>query len=710
MKNVFCKLVCPILALIAPCSLGLLCATHAAAEPPQVFLKQSGVGLNVPLDNDLQSVSYGLDQFLGNGFATDGIAARTLDNAGLARFARYQSTIQGQATPTALSTDDDWAIEIGYKHTGAYGTGNNPFFIKHFEDDARVLALFSSGSDSWSLGAGDSSGGYNMVANGLELGDGWNRFNFHYKSASQTIDAYLNSELIAGDITLGNGRYDPNHIQLEYSGAGTDWFGEVKMGGALPNSRSVNFGNEWVWNNPFTLQGLVLRDNSLIDQRYKNANFTNVLAWENNVGIIDKAWERQGLPWHWHTSVRPLDSSLIADLNNYIQNRPGGGAILVWDEPQRPEFKDVREVSDWIKENYPEFLVYGNLSTFLTPGSNYGQEYGTDPVPGGGYEDPPVPYDYATFVDDYLYVVQPDILQFDIYPFSDDPGQPTDQYIHERYYQGLGTIRAAGLKANVPYFVVAQSFDGGGTYLPSESETRIQVFAALAHGYEGITYFTFDHFGNFGDGDGGMLQFINASESTYTSNAVYGYVRDTNAEVARLGETLKMLTSTQVRFLPGKHLEGQSEVANMLPLGITQWNAATDDPFMTSVQATNVGTISGITEGDLLIGHYTPSLEALDGDQFTDESYFMIVNLLKDQNASAADATQQIVVDFDFGASGINSLQRLNRTTGQVEVVPLTSNGGSMYQLDFSLPGGTGDIFKYNTGAPFVLGLELERV
>ena len=53
-------------------------------------------------------------------------------------------------------------------------------------------------------------------------------------------------------------------------------------------------------------------------------------------------------------------------------------------------------------------------------------------------------------------------------------------------------------------------------------------------------------------------------------------------------------------------------------------------------------------EGDLLIGHHTPTLEELDGDPFSDESYFMIVNLLKDQNTSAAEATQQITVDFDL--------------------------------------------------------------
>jgi hypothetical protein len=676
------------------------------AAPPEVVLQPSKVGLNVPLDDNLQSVTYGADQFLGSGFATDGIAARTLDDASLPRFARYGTTLFGQGA-TALSPDEDWAIEIAYKHTGDYGASQNPFFIQHREDDTRVLALFpSSGSDNWSLGAGNATGSYTMVATDLELEERWNRFHFHYRADSQTIDAYLNKQLIAPGIALGHGRYDPNQIQLEYTGAGTDWFGEVKMGGAQPRSRSQNFGNEWVWNQPFTLQALVTRSSSLADPRYRDANFTNVLAWENEAAIIDNAVEEQGLPWHWHTDTRTLSSSLMDDLDNYLQNYPGGEAVLVWDEPRRTDFQHVGQVTDWIKQNHPELMVYGNLSTFLTPGNNYGYEYGTTFVPGVGYEDPPVPYDYATFADDYLHVVQPDVLQFGVYPFRDSQTLPTDDYLNVRYYRGLAAVREAGLRADVPYFVFVQSFDGGDTYHPSESEMRMQVFASLAHGFKGISYFMFGHYDG---GDGGLLGFTDASESSYTTNPIYGYARDTNTEVARLGETLKMLTSTQVRFLPGKHMQGPSEVANTLPQGVTQWNAVTDDPFITSIEAANTGAVSGITEGDLLIGHFVPSLEGLDGDQFTDESYFMVVNLLKDQHASAAGAAQQITVDFDFGASGINSLQRLNRNTGEIEVVPLTPMGGSLYQLDFDLPGGTGDLFKYNTGASFVHGLSLER-
>ena len=80
----------------------------------------------------------------------------------------------------------------------------------------------------------------------------------------------------------------------------------------------------------------------------------------------------------------------------------------------------------------------------------------------------------------------------------------------------------------------------------------------------------------------------------------------------------------------------------------------------------------------------------------------MLTNGLSDANGSATACQQQLTVNFDFDVSGITSLQRLRRSDGQVEVVPLTHLSGSLYQYVFTLDGGTGDLFKFNDGAPFV--------
>ena len=81
----------------------------------------------------------------------------------------------------------------------------------------------------------------------------------------------------------------------------------------------------------------------------------------------------------------------------------------------------------------------------------------------------------------------------------------------------------------------------------------------------------------------------------------------------------------------------------------------------------------------------------------------MILNGLSDADGSAADCQQDIDIQFNFGASGIDGLLRLDRDTGLVENVPLVYDGsGGMYHLDLILDGGTGDLFKFNDGGTFV--------
>ena len=83
-----------------------------------------------------------------------------------------------------------------------------------------------------------------------------------------------------------------------------------------------------------------------------------------------------------------------------------------------------------------------------------------------------------------------------------------------------------------------------------------------------------------------------------------------------------------------------------------------------------------------------------------------------DNTATVAETRQQMTLNLDFGITGINSLLRLNRNTGHVDVINtgfsdggntvLTSLGNGKYQLQLKLDGGTGDLFKYNDGTPFV--------
>ena len=84
-----------------------------------------------------------------------------------------------------------------------------------------------------------------------------------------------------------------------------------------------------------------------------------------------------------------------------------------------------------------------------------------------------------------------------------------------------------------------------------------------------------------------------------------------------------------------------------------------------------------------MIGFFTND----DGDR-----YFFLTNLAHGLAASAATESLSFTVTF---TGAVTQLQRLSRVTGLQEVVPLTGN-----QLQITLHGGTGDLFKYDA-SPF---------
>jgi autotransporter-associated beta strand protein len=150
-------------------------------------------------------------------------------------------------------------------------------------------------------------------------------------------------------------------------------------------------------------------------------------------------------------------------------------------------------------------------------------------------------------------------------------------------------------------------------------------------------------------------------------------------------------------------------------------NAQPSQRYLTSVaNVTNLGTKNGGLSGDVYVGFFNP-LHLSFGNP-TGTTYFMVMNGMggdltlpngqSDNTATAAETRQQMTLSFDFGVTGIDSLLRLNRNTGLVDVINpsfndggntvFTSLGNGKYQLQLKLDGGTGDLFKYNDGSPFV--------
>jgi hypothetical protein len=86
-------------------------------------------------------------------------------------------------------------------------------------------------------------------------------------------------------------------------------------------------------------------------------------------------------------------------------------------------------------------------------------------------------------------------------------------------------------------------------------------------------------------------------------------------------------------------------------------------------------------------------------DDRAGQEYFMVVNLRHGKDMSKMGAAGTVRLTFD---PSIAKIERLNRLTGLVEVLE-TRFGATAAErfLDIQLEGGTGDLFKYHTGARF---------
>jgi hypothetical protein len=141
-------------------------------------------------------------------------------------------------------------------------------------------------------------------------------------------------------------------------------------------------------------------------------------------------------------------------------------------------------------------------------------------------------------------------------------------------------------------------------------------------------------------------------------------------------------------------------------MAVDTWDAG-DDPFITSIDVTNLGSLNDTLDGDVIVGYFNPLDEQFTdaGTADDDDLYFMIVNGLSDSTGLASATQQSITLNFDFTSDPtITSLQRLSRDTGLVEDVVLNSTGVNTYDYTWTLDGGTGDLFKFNTGSTFIVG------
>jgi hypothetical protein len=315
----------------------------------------------------------------------------------------------------------------------------------------------------------------------------------------------------------------------------------------------------------------------------------------------------------------------------------------------------------------------------------------------------------ATQLKDYMADCKPDLLEAWSYPFNgvNPGGSPTT------LYSGLEKYRVTALAGNdltgnrpIPTGFYTQLFIddfGNGFYSLSESEIRLNNFALWTFGFKKLIHFIYHWRGAH------LPAVIFDGADTESPNAKFDQIAETSRQSLNLGPALVRLISTDLRMVRGRHNPGA--VANDLPsyevttsgvsVNMSTWSAGAD-PYITGLTVTNLSGKNDGLDGDVFVGYFKPLADEFTNAGHENDIYFMVLNGLSDSASTPAQTQQQIRLDFDFGGSGITSLQRLSRDTGLVETVNLVSDGGSLYHLDLLLEGGTGDLFKFNNGGTFV--------
>ena len=338
-----------------------------------------------------------------------------------------------------------------------------------------------------------------------------------------------------------------------------------------------------------------------------------------------------GVETHFLGAFTQLDNEAVTDIQ--IALNDGYSAFMLQDEINVVDIPGIADVAAYIRSVDDQALIYAGL---------------------GGSS--------ASYIDNVVTNIQPDAVIHAWYPFQ-QAGTATD--VWDEGLTDLSLVRERTLFHDVALFYYIQAYDlfaagiGLGR-LPTESEMRAEVFSKLSAGVKGLAYYRFQ------DGLGGEVGLVDASG---VPGPLYAPVAAVNPEIVNLGQSLRHLTSTDWRFVNGG--------VSATPLSVVDWDASAGNSLIDAI------SIDGpsLDLKDALVGYFT--------DDFSGE-YFMLANMFHGDSLDAAAAAVDFTITFD---SSVNSIWRLNRLSGLVEELVLTSN-----MLNLTLPGGTGDLFKFGDG------------
>ena len=177
------------------------------------------------------------------------------------------------------------------------------------------------------------------------------------------------------------------------------------------------------------------------------------------------------------------------------------------DEPSAANFDALGQYTKAFLEAMPEKDVYVNLYPMYAKTNNLGTST------------------YEQHIDQYLEKVPTKALSFDYYPFFKNG-------IGDNFFTNMDLVRSKTVARRMPFWMITQAGKVNDNLLPTEKQERWSVWAAIALGSKGISYFCYwtpsgDNFVDVYmiDKDGNKTEF-------------YDIVKSLNADIKTIGKKL----------------------------------------------------------------------------------------------------------------------------------------------------------------------------
>ena len=410
----------------------------------------------------------------------------------------------------------------------------------------------------------------------------------------------------------------------------------------------------WQADKPYTLAGYGTHgvDGELNRDYFLDSGLNTVHDTRNNFTSKRTMVEVRDLPVFYFVYIDRIPDleGFIADFEKARKHYKNIIGLQLGDEMKstqgEPGLKHMRQIRDWIV-NHPDPQIRNLLLITCTPAGG---------VMGSSEH-------IHNYMNDTVDKMQPDGVLTQIYSVT-----------NRRFYSSMQWFADWCRERDISMWVVGKTWSPSKQSMPSESELRLQKFVNLAYGVRGMFDFLWCAGTEPTVHDGGYWN-IDGKDNPTT---LYKNVAPVNREVANVAQATVRLRPVRAYHMDSANNEEPGSTA------IHHWSDDDADLPARMRRSFRLANVTGTqNRNHLLVSFFRDDAGA---------EYFMVVN--KDIGpVTGAELATPVTLSFH---PSVTSIQRLRRDNGQVETIAVDEH------YAFELPGGTGDLFKFNTGSPFV--------